>query len=164
MEIINWLRGGNIFILTLQFDPLNASDITTSDYGMGKLHIKGQDYDQQFDEMIPIELRSRPQFTQWVFSDKAELLENIDTITNGLASVIYNHQVNTHDDTPSNPLGAVQVKPNPDIENKTPDCVMVIDIQSNPLYFSTVEDYDNQPYIYYRLIVTQFVKKGMEWK
>jgi len=164
MEIINWLRGGNIFILTLQFDPLNASDITTSDYGMGKLHIKGQDYDQQFDEMIPIELRSRPQFTQWVFSDKVELLENIDTITNGLASVIYNHQVNTQDDTPSNPLEAVQVKPNPDIENKTPDCVMVIDIQSNPLYFSTVEDYDNQPYIYYRLIVTQFVKKGMEWK
>lgn len=164
MEIINWLRGGSIFIVTLQFDPLNASDETTSNYGLGQLHINNQDYDQGFSEMLPVELRSRPNFTQWVFSDKAELLKNIETITNGLASVIYNHQVNTQDDTPSNPLEAVQVKPNPDLENKTPDCVMVVDIQSNPLYFSTADEYGNQPYIYYRLIVTQFVKRGMEWQ
>lgn len=164
MEIINWLRGGSIYILTLQFDPMICSNTTTNDYGSGKLHIKGQDFDQDFSEMIPPNLTHRPKFTQWVFSDKAELLENIENIGNGLASVIYNHQVNTQDDTPSKPTEAVQLKPNEDLLENTPDCIMVIDIQSNPDYFSTAEEYDNQPYIYYRLIVTQFDRTGNEWQ
>lgn len=164
MEIINWLRGGSIYILTLQFDPLICSDTTTNNYGSGKLHIKGQDFDQDFSDMIPSDLTSRPKFSQWVFSDKAELLQNLENISNGLASMIYAHQVNTQDYTPSKPTEAVQLKPNQNLENKTPDCIMVIDLQSNPNYFSTAEEYDNQPYIYYRLIVTQFIKKGREWQ
>lgn len=139
MEIINWLRGGNIFVLTLQYNPRN-------DLVFGN-------------EKIPEDL-TKQKFTQWVFSNREELFKNLEEISNGLASAIYKYQSDNHN-APSNPLDALQVKPNPQVEKTIPDCVLLADIQSHPNYRANEED---DPLVYFRLIVTQFVRTGNEWK
>lgn len=139
MEIINWLRGGNIFVLTLQYNPRNELVFGT--------------------EIIPEDL-TKQEFTQWVFSNREELFKNLEGISNGLASAIYKYQSDNLK-APSNPLDALQVKSNPHIEKTIPDCVLVVDIRSNQNYKSNMSD---DPITYFRLIVTQFVRTGNEWK
>lgn len=143
-EIINWLRGGEIFIITLvrrnnQENPLHGPTV-----------------------FFPESLLDSPDFTQWVVKTIDEAQTALNQIISEVANQIKVAQENEHGiDVNSNKLHA---EVNKELTKNIPDCAMIVDLiglgntdKSNP----SKEDYNS---LYYRFYVTAFKLTNRGWE
>ena len=144
-EIINWLRGGDIFIITL----VRRNNQENPNKGITTF----------FPESL---LMSSPDFTQWVVKTADEAQNALNQIMNEIVTRIKVAQENEYDiDVEGN---GIHVEVNDELTKKTPDCALVVDImglgntdKSNP----SKEDHDS---IYYRAYITGFRLTANGWE
>ena len=144
-EIINWLRGGDIFIITLvrRNNQENESGSVTA--------------------FFPETLLDSPDFTQWVVKTPELAQSALNQIINEVSNQIKVSQENEYGiDVDSN---LIYPKVNDGLAKKLPDCVLVVDLMglgnTDKDALLTKGDYDS---LYYRFYVTAFRHAGSGWE
>ena len=137
-EIINWLRGGDIFIITLvrRNNQENKNGSITA----------------FFPESLLI---TSPDFTQWIVRTTQEAQSALGQIINQVSNEIKTSQENEYGlDVDSN---LIYAKENDELKNTIPDCVLAVDLMGlgntdTEMSLLTKEDYDSLYYRFYGCI------------
>jgi len=131
-EIINWLRGGTITIVTLKKMENTNTDLS---------------------EVAP-KTHAKPELAQWVVNTPKEAMEITRALAETVAVKIAEELMeNVTKNGSEEPTDYVELVKRDDLASKIPDCGMVIDIV----------DADDNDDVFFRIYVTQFVRRGREW-
>ena len=146
-EIINWLRGGDIFIITL----VRRNNQENKNGGITAF----------FPESLLI---TSPDFTQWIVRTTQEAQSALGQIINQVSNEIKTSQENEYGiDVDSN---LIYPKENDELKKTIPDCVLAVDLMGlgntdTEMGLLTKEDYDS---LYYRFYVTAFRHTSSGWE